>query len=330
MHSFTLAHTISLAKLLGYGVCSLALSPNGQLLAIGGQYGEVYICDIDALERLIKLPYADEEYGGVNSVAFNARSSLLASVTNEGTLNVWDILRQRPYALWQPMHQEYVGDSLLQAYHHVHSLLFHHDGSQLFGGGDGGIYCWDVDTGLERNHLDAAQESILSLALDHSGRWLTGAGWKNHIYLWDLITGAADSSLSPATYRVDCVSFSPDGRILISGGSGEQGGIEEDRPSDSLHLWSVQSLQPLRTLQTPSRWVSTMSWHPSRTILATGASYANITLWDSTTWEIMHILRSECHYLHWVCFHPGKPWLLCAGATANHLDYRLEIWQYEV
>ena len=52
---------------------------------------------------------------------------------------------------------------------------------------------------------------------------------------------------------------------------------------------------------------------------------------DALTIQLAHVFCTVAnHYLHWVCFHPVKPWLLCAGATANHLDYRLEIWQYEV
>jgi WD40 repeat protein len=70
------------------------------------------------------------------------------------------------------------------------------------------------------------------------------------------------------------VAFSPDGRLLASGGC--QGGYVNDR----LQLWDVSSGQRLRLFQGHIQCVNSVAFSPDGRLLASGSDDNTIQLWD--------------------------------------------------
>jgi WD40 repeat protein len=68
------------------------------------------------------------------------------------------------------------------------------------------------------------------------------------------------------------VAWSPDGRLLASGGGGRGGG--------ELFVWDVQSGEQLYALDEPSEKVYALAWSPTRELLLSGGSDGMLRWWN--------------------------------------------------
>ena len=88
--------------------------------------------------------------------------------------------------------------------------------------------------------------------------------------LWDPATGEPLRTLTGHTDRVKGVAFSPDGRLLASGGAGE------------VQLWDPATGEPLRTLTGHTSWVKGVAFSPDGRLLASCSEDKTVRLWAFT------------------------------------------------
>ena len=111
------------------------------------------------------------------------------------------------------------------------------------------------------------------MAFSPNVRIVATGSYDKTIRLWDSATGREVGRLQGHDARVTAVAFSPDGKQLASGGTGEsvinlpRGGVLTTAQDDFVRLWDVSSGKQLRKL--PERG-STLSYSPDGTILAIG------------------------------------------------------------
>jgi len=111
------------------------------------------------------------------------------------------------------------------------------------------------------------------------------------------------------------VSWSPDGRFLVSGSW-----------NTNLTIWDVESRQPkIAPIQEYCGWVISVSWSPDGRFLAWGDSRVNIL--DTTTWQRLgEPLRGYTSGFHLVSWNPNDGHLL--ASSENH-DDTIIIWDAE-
>lgn len=73
-------------------------------------------------------------------------------------------------------------------------------------------------------------------AFSADGQTLASGSWEGRVCLWHLRTRRQLLTLEAHTGRVHCLAFSPDGRTLVSGGEGANGGGE-------VFLWRTEPVQ---------------------------------------------------------------------------------------
>ena len=120
-----------------------------------------------------------------------------------------------------------------------------------------------------------------------------GSGGGN-ITIFDAITGSQMAVLSKHTRAVNCLTFSSDGKSLVSGSI-----------DSTVKLWDVQTGGVVKTFQGDRNWFLSVSISADCTRIASG-SYGGIHIWDIQTGECHWTIEQQDEVRH-VSFSPTDP-----------------------
>jgi WD40 repeat protein/serine/threonine protein kinase len=209
-------------------VRTVAFSPDGRRIALGGWDNNVTICD-SATGRQIHCLRGHKQ--SIWSVAYSPDGHLLASAASDMTIRLWDPETGRERG------------TLTGHTYSVCAVAFSPDGSQLVSGGaDNLVKLWDVKTRQVIRTFQGHTRGCMSVAVGQGGRVASGSH-DRMVRIWDTATGRKHLLL-PCRQIVFGVAFSPDGRWLASGG-----GTMVDRlyPAE-LKIWDTNDGSELYSL----------------------------------------------------------------------------------
>ena len=204
-------------------VVSIAFSPDNKYLVAGSVDESLSIWDLTTDQKPMYLLVGYSNYSGplidikgkssgsVMDVAFSPNGKILASVNFNG-VTLWDVAKLQP--IGQPLVHQSPGGNISR----VNCIAFSSDGKILASGSDdSSIILWDLTT-LQplRQPLVGHTGYIYSVAFSPNGKTL--ASWSNDgtIRLWDV--GTHQPVGQPLLSTGQNVVFSPDGKLLFSGG----------------------------------------------------------------------------------------------------------------
>lgn len=279
---------------------SVAVSPDGSVLASGGENGSIWLWSLQT-GKLLGDPLAGHEHA-VGALAFSPDGQRLASGDDQGVLRFWDLPAQQ--ALGAPVQ----GHSAAVA-----SLAFSPDGQIVRSIGDDGVSrAWDaasgapvgqewalstpngmaispdgtllaakdrltvtvqsaVDGALVGRPMTGHSASIHDITFSSDGALLATASFDGVALVWDIGTGQPLlPPLAGHDGRVLAVAFSPDASLLATGGTDAK-----------VILWDVATGQPVgEPLAGHSNWVRTLAWTPDGSRLISGDAVGKVVVWD--------------------------------------------------
>jgi WD40 repeat protein len=199
--------------LLGHGktVTSLALSPNGKLLATGSQDKNVILWDLST--KKVQNVLAGHS-GFVNAVAFSVDGTTLASAGADNTIRLWKTATGEPWARLD-------GDRSV----FLSLAIDPQRGALASFSTDRVVRFWDLSTGVSLDSLGPWQNAaVRCVAIAPHGKLLATATWepvkgkptRDVIRLWDLATKSTRAVLEGHTGKVTALVFAADGKHLYS------------------------------------------------------------------------------------------------------------------
>lgn len=137
------------------------------------------------------------------------------------------------------------------------------------------------------------------------------------IQIWDANTGEPLFSLEKHTLPVEALAFSPDGKTLASGDTGNR-----------IRLWNMDTGTSRATLKIFTGSLHALTFSPNGKLLASGSSDGKVRLWDATVkkqeglgtlggYTALLTLRGHKNRVSAIAFSPDGKTLITAGPSGD-------------
>ena len=181
---------------------------------------------------------------------------------------------------------------------------------------DRDIRLWAVETG--KSVLNLKQEDqVSSLALSPDGRLLASDVGGTAIRIWNVATGKAIHELNIDEWSVNCVTFSPDSKVLASG---ENRIVENSNGVGcAIRLWDLESGKELCLLVGHRGRIRSAAFSFDGKTLASGGDDETVRLWNMTTGRQLRNWKGQVVSASHVVFSPDGRTVAAAGLGGNTL-----------
>ncbi len=239
-------------------ISSLAFSPNGKYLAIGGMEKVVWLWDMQSRRGGTLAKTLLGHVGPVLKGSFSPDGKLLASCGSGNQIFLWN---GETGALLRIIKGE------APTYR---AVTFSPDGKILIGGGsDKAIRLWKVESGDEVDNFKEHDAEISSLSFSPDGIHLASGSYDKTVKVWNFSKGKDILTLKGAFDRINSVSYSPDGKLIVAAGA-----------DSIIHIWDAVIGAKLHGLKGYQGSITAISFHPSGQWLASIGTDNSIEIWD--------------------------------------------------
>ncbi len=248
---------------LGRGVpYYVSWSPDGKTLAVGTTIG-IWLYERDNLDAPPRL--LEGHTSGIRGIDFSPDSKILASVSPDGTLRLWDVTTNK-----------LIGEPITPFNGWALDVAFSPTGKLLSVGGCWGFKLYDVTNPaepIESRSQDVGVDCVGAVAFSRDGSHVGYTTKQDDsadpfVEVMDVNTG---ETLPLGTHEGDILSlaFNPDGSILASGG--------DDR---LIRLWNTENGELIETLEGHSSRIRSLRFTSDGEQLISASGDRQILVWD--------------------------------------------------
>ena len=239
-------------------VQSLAVSPDGRLLAVVGDKPDVILWNIETRSIEARLPASP----GNGCVAFSPDGTQVAVGGADAAIRILDVAGSR-----EPI-------VLTGHAHPVGQLAFSPNRKWLASAShlDGTVKLWDLAAKTEKASFSQIPNQYPTVAFSPDSITLAWSSGDHAIQLTDVATGTVRARLTGHGGPVDCVAFSPDGKWLASGSKDEDA-----------RLWDAKTGAHVTTFTGETAMLTSVAFSPDSQLLLTASVDGTMQLWHVPT-----------------------------------------------
>jgi WD40 repeat protein len=319
---------------------ALSLSPDGKVLAAGGEDKKIRLWDLSDGQGGQSL--GDHE-SQVIDLAFSSDGKTLASTGLMEPPRFWDVPARRelkaadapgagtakghgsgkPKTTPKPLKADAdPTDRLLNAFGMLADSLsrMNYSGVLAFSPDrklittmekENSIALRDVKTGQIVHTLAGHQSTIYTAAFSPDGKFLASGSDDGLTKIWDTATGQEVRTLAPHRASVRSLAFTSDGKLLASGSN--------DR---TIRIWEVSTGRMLRALTGYGSFVRSVVFSPDGKLLAHGGLGNKAQVWDVATGRLLHKLSGHNTEVPSVIFSADGQFIFTGSEDAT-----LKVWR---
>jgi WD40 repeat protein len=260
---------------------TIAFSPDGQMLIGGGFAGTICIWHVSDGQLLHAW---NSDIKTIRSLVVSAdgemvvcagdggdKSKECVTSNDKGLIEVWRVADRTLVKRWFGSNQS------------ISSLALSQQNILASGGVDNIIRLWQMPDGHLLKELPRQEHNIHTLIYNSDGSILASSGYHSPITLWSVSGGEVlrkiDTSAvvpqpgrepwKPGPETIDDIAFSPDGQMLLSGGSYK-----------ILRLWNIVDCQLLRQWPSQEWRIHAVAFsHDGQMIAFQGEDAYNVQVW---------------------------------------------------
>ncbi len=236
-------------------------------------------------------------------LAYSPNGQILATAGLDGAVRLWDTASGK---LTRTI-KAHAGP--------VWGLAFAPDGRSVFtGGADARAAQWDAGSGRNLRNFGGYNEEALYVAASSDGRLLfTGSGQHDEVIkVFDIASGKALPDITGHSGAVQCLGFTSDGRLFVSGGN-----------DGTLRVFDSANRKQLRSM-TLGHSVFHLAISPDGDTVAAVDTSGSLTFWNLNTGAAGSAIPAHNGVIFAVSYAPNGKWLATAGA-----DKAIRLWDAE-
>jgi len=287
------------------GVYSVAISPDGKILAVGCHDWTVKLWNLTtrSLQGILKGHGKPVKY-----VTFSPDGTLLASGDERGDLILWDPVKQEQTA---KLTTRFTPDETSFT-SMVECISFSPDGTLMATSNreDKVVLLWKIGFPKPVSVIHSGTGAILSMMFSPDGKRLVLGSRDNSVRLCDLENDHEVKRLYSHKDDVNCVAFSPDGNLIASGSD-----------SGTIFIWDLKSGRALTRFDRHGMSVLSLAFSPDGKTLISGSADRTVRFWDIENLEELASYQAHRDSVHSVAFGPGG--LIAASGS---MDSDVKIW----
>lgn len=293
---------------------AVCLTPDGRHTVSGGYDMTVRVWDSD---RRCSIQPLAEHHKSVESVCLTPNDKCALSASLDKTIRIWDLDSLRCLGVLEG-HSDF-----------IYSVCGTADGRRAVSGSwDHTIRLWDLERQRCIRVLEGPNNwvnSVHSVSLTPDGEIVVSASYEHCLRVWDLRNGQCIRTLEGHVDWIQEVIVLPDGRQVLSAGSGAD---------KTIRLWELSTGRQLCTLGMDDEWISSMAVTFDGKYVIAGAKGKNdrgsssghnlIRVWNLEERKCVRVLEGHKDSVSAVCVAPDG-----RSAVTGSEDNTLRMWDLE-